>query len=224
MDTIPQDIRFALRVLRKNPGFTVVAVLTLALGIGANTAFFSMINSVLLRPLPYQNSEQLVSVNTEDPASSLRPFVASFTRFEAVEQQARSFAAVGAYYSLAMNLSLHGKPEQIRVARASSSFFDVLGVLPVQGRGFLPQEDAEGGADVAIVTDNFWHSHLAGDRNVVGEAFPLDGRSTTIVGVLPANFRMPFEDPEPEVWLTQAVDNPAIGKVKILSGATYLSI
>ena len=222
METLWQDIRFGVRVLRKNAGFTVVAVLTLALGIGANTALFSVIDAVLLRPLPYVDPDRLISIDLQDVVTKDKGPGISFTKLQRVQEQAQLFESAGGYYPLALSLAMHGAPEQINGAHATRNLFDIFGVKPAEGRGFLPQEDEEGGADVAIVTDGFWRRHLGGSREAIGQSIPLDGRSVTVVGVLPASFRFPFLASEPEVWLPRIFQHSVLGPVRVRSGASYV--
>jgi putative ABC transport system permease protein len=224
IETLLQDLRFGARMLRKNPGFTVVAVLTLALSIGANTAIFSVIDAVLLRPLPYKNSDQLVAIAANNVQRGINGLPVSFTKMTRVREQTRTLQSVGAYYPLNASLTTHGAPEQISAARATAGFFDVLGVIPAEGRGFLPEEDGEGGADVAIISDGFWHSHFGAAPDLIGRAIPLDGKSVTVVGVLPASFHFPFAQPEPDVWLPRVFDPIALTPVMIRTGASYLVV
>jgi putative ABC transport system permease protein len=219
-----QDVRFGSRMLRKSPGFTLVAALTLALGIGANTAIFSLIDAVLLRPLPYANPEQLIAISSATLDKSIRGISASFTKFTAVKQQSRTLQATGAFAAISSSLTTRGTPEQISAALSTGDFFHVLGISPAEGRGFLPEEDKPAGADVAILSDGFWHSHFGGDSSIVGRTIPLDGRSVTVVGVLPAAFRFPFQQPEPDVWFPRVFDIPSLPPVRIRTGAGFLTI
>ena len=174
METLWQDIRFGIRVLRKNAGFTLVAVFTLALGIGANTALFSVIDAVLLRPLPYRESDRLVSVDMQDVVTKDRSPGISFTKLQRVQEQSQLLAGAAGFYPLPMSLAMHGAPEQVNGAHATRNLFEVLGIELAAGRGFLPQEDEEGGADVAIVTDGFWRRHLGGSRDAIGQSAPFE--------------------------------------------------
>ena len=224
VETLVQDLRFGSRMLRKNLGFTVVAVLTLALTIGANTAIFSVIDAVLLRPLPYKNSDQLVSVATDNMQRGVTGMPVSFTKMTRVKEQTRTLQSVGAYFPVNASFTARGAPEQISAARTTGSFFDVLGVVPAEGRGFLPEEDREGGADVAIISDGFWHSHFGASLDLIGRAIPLDGKSVIVVGVLPANFHFPFQQPEPDVWLPRVFDPVALTPAMIRTGASFLAV
>jgi len=223
METLWQDVHFGIRVLRKNAGFTVVAVLTLALGIGANTALFSVIDAVLLRPLPYPNSDRLVSIALQDVVTKDRNFVISYTKLQRIQSQSQLLEGTAGYYPLPLSLAMHGAPEQVNAAHATRNLFEVLGVVPAIGRGFLPQEDAEGGADVSVVTDAFWRRHLGASREAIGQPIPLDGRSVTVVGVLPSNFRFPFLQTEPDVWLPRVFQHSLMGPVRVRTGASFVS-
>ena len=225
METIGQDIRYAMRMLARSRGFTVVAALTLALGIGANTAIFSVIQVVLLRPVPYANPQQLMVISGQDPERNLHGVLLSYTKLTRIAESAKTFDKVGAFFPITAGLTTtKGLPEELNAVRATGNFFAILGVDVAQGRGFRPEEDALGGADVAIVSNAFWKNHLDGRADAVGQPIALDGRSVTVVGVLPASFRFPLLDPEPDVWFPRIFENPALGQVKIRSGAGYMVI
>ena len=185
MENLRQDIRYGARTLRKKPGFTTVAIVTLALGIGANTAIFSVVQNLLLRPLPYPNPEQLVEIaNTylpQVPKADLTPGDYSDWR-----RQNTSFSEMGAYTKIVQgfNLSGDGDPQRIQVAYADSGLFPMLGVRPAVGRGFFPDEDRAENAPVVILGHRLWLSRYGGDANVVGRTITLDKQRYTIVGVL----------------------------------------
>jgi putative ABC transport system permease protein len=224
MQTLWQDLRFALRMLRKNPGFTAVAMLTLALGIGANTAIFSVVNAVLLRPLPYGDADQLLAISQTDRLSGTTGVPVSFTKFTEIREQNKSLAGVAAFYAYTPSLvSLH-EPELVNAARISADLFRVLGVTPSLGRSFLPEEEAPGGNDVAVLSDGFWHSHFAADPALLGKTLSLDGKRVTVVGVLPAGFHFPLQFPEPEVWFPRVSEPSFLTPQQIHSGAGYLSV
>jgi putative ABC transport system permease protein len=212
MHTFWQDLRFALRMLRKNLGFTVVAVATLALGIGANAAIFSIVDAVLLKPLPYANSERLVSLTAR-----------SFPRFTHLQQQSRSLD-VAAYYATSVSFVTAQEPEAVPAAHVSLGFFQVLRVTPILGRSFLPIEQEQGGPNVAILSDGFWHSHFAANPSIIGSAIVLDGIDTTVVGVLPSGFRFPFISPEPDIWLPRIFEHPLLKPAQVQLGAGYLDV
>jgi putative ABC transport system permease protein len=224
MRTIWQDVKFALRILKKNPGFAVVAVFTLALGIGANTAIFSVVNAVLLRPLPYRDSGRLLSISQEDRQSRTYGIPLSYTKFTQMQAQNRTLEGAAAYYVLGLALATRHDPELVIGAHVSQSFFDVLGVRPARGRTFLPEEQSPGGPDVAVVSDAFWHSYFAGDESLLGQTITIDGRNVAVVGILPESFKFPLQFPEPGVWLPREFENSTLRPEQIQTGAGYLSI
>jgi predicted permease len=193
LDTLFQDLRFAFRMLRKSPGFTAVAVLTLALGIGANTAIFSVVNGVLLRPLAYSEPQQLYLVREIVPQlAKFYPILdANLPNFRIWRKQVHSFADVAIAESTSADLTGTGEPEIIRGVRASANIFDVLGVQPALGRTFLPEEDDSGRGHVAILTDAFWRARFHGNPSALGKTMVLNGVPNLIVGILPASFRFP---------------------------------
>ena len=202
------DVRYGLRMLLKNPGFTVVAVLTLALGIGANTAIFSAIEAVLLRPLPFPASEQLVrvvSVRSRDNA----PDNVSYPDFADWRTRSHSFSQMAAYHTDSFTLTGQGEALHIQGAVVSAELFSVLDVKPYLGRAFLPQEDQPGtvsGEFVVILSHALWREHFRADPNIIGRTVNLDDRSFTVVGVMPAGFQFPIQNEAIEFWTTVAVD------------------
>src|SRR3979411_2286802 len=176
------DLRFAFRQLRKSPGFTIIAVLTLALGIGANTAIFSVVNTVLLRALPYPQPDQLVWFWESQPGLNQAPFpAADFLDYQAQNQ---SFQQVATVRRLSFNLTGQGAAERIPGMVATPNVFSLLGVHPILGRDFVSEEGAFGAARRALLTYGFWQSHFAGDRTVIGRPLTLDNQSVQIIGVL----------------------------------------
>jgi putative ABC transport system permease protein len=224
VETFLQDLRYGLRMLRKSPGFTIVAVLTLALGIGVNTAIFSIVDVVLLQPLPYPDSDQLVVLSSSNISQGVKGLGVSFPKLERVAERSHTIEAVGAYFPINSSLTPRGAPEQIPAALTTGAFFKALRVTPSTGRDFLPEEDREGGANVAIISDGFWHSHFGGDPGMIGKAIPVDGAPVTIVGILPPTFKFPFQQPEPDVWFPRAFDVPTLGPTRVHSGAGYLTV
>jgi predicted permease len=193
LEQFMQDIRYALRMLRKSPGFTAVAVLTLALGIGANTAIFSMVNSVLLRPLAYRQSQQLYLVREIIPelSQTYPTLPTNLPNFRVWKRECHSFEDVAIVEPWSMTLSGYSEAEQISGGRASANLFDVLGVVPELGRTFLPQEDTPGKDQVVVLTDSFWRDRFHADPAIVGRSITLDGQPFQVVGILPAFFRFP---------------------------------
>jgi putative ABC transport system permease protein len=193
METLLQDLRYALRMLAKRPGFTAVAVLTLAVGIGANTAIFSVVNAVLLRPLPYEEPERLVVVWDNFLNMGLPQISVSVPEFEDYRTRNQSFTGMAAWAMTTGNLTEAGEPEQVRVAFVTTDFFSVLGVNPVKGRGFIPEEGQDGNDNVAVLSHGLWQRRFGSDPDVVGKTLRLNGEVVSIVGVAPPGFRFPRE-------------------------------
>jgi len=194
METLFQDIRYAARQLIKSPGFALVAILTLALGIGANTAIFSVVNGVLLRPLPFHQPDRLVRVWHIPPAKSfpgITNFSVSPANYLDWENQNHSFSSMAIYGFRGLTLTSGDKPEQIGVCVVSARFFETLGVEPILGRALLPEEDQQGRSNVVVLSYRFWQEHFGGNRDVVGHNVMMDGRNFQIVGVMPPSFMFP---------------------------------
>ena len=193
------DLRFGARLLRKSPGFTAVAVLTLALGIGANTAVFSVIERVLLRPLPYAHPEELVRISTSYPPGytglSLSP-----GDYQDLKGEARSFSQMGAFtdVSQGFNLTGTGDPQRVVAAYATSSLFPTLGIGALAGRTFAEEDDRANGPTVVLFTEQFWRTRMGADPSVLGRSVTLDGRGFTVVGILPAASQILSY---PDLWL-----------------------
>ena len=186
MESLLQDIRYGLRMLQKSPGFTAVAVLTLALGIGANTAIFSVVNGVLLSPLPYAQPEQLVALYQRTPN-----FVEAsipYPNFLDWQRGNRSFSAIAAYRSDDFNLSGTGQPERLKAGMVSATFFPLFDVKPIVGRTFSDSEDQLGAAPVALISEGLWKRKFAASPDMVGKAIDLNDTSYTIIGVVPGSF------------------------------------
>lgn len=190
---ISNDLRHACRSLIREPGFTAVAVLTVAIGIGANTAIFSIVNGVLLRPLPFSNPERLVVLREVIPAfaQTYPTLPASAWHFTQWQQRAKSLEGVAAIQTGSVALTGSGEPERIDSMRVSSRMFDVLGVSPALGRAFLPGEDQVGKQPVAILSDGLWRRRFHADTAILGRTIELDSRPFTVVGVLPQRFQFP---------------------------------
>jgi len=187
LEHLAQDLRFAFRVLTKNRGFTAVAILTLALGIGANTAIFSVVYGVLLQPLPYQDASRLVVLNETTP--KVGTVSVSYPNFLDWRQQSHSFSQMAAVHDVGFNLAGVTQPESISGEAVSPNFLSMIGVRPFLGRDFEASEEKPGTPPVVLLSYELWQSHMGSDRNAIGRTITLDGRSFTIVGVLPPNFR-----------------------------------
>jgi len=182
VETLTQDVRYALRTLRKNPGFTVVAILTLALGIGANTAIFTVINAVLLRPLPYPNPQELLTWRGNESLLDVDDIRTQSSRF---------FSAGGAVNPEAMDYTGRAEPLGVHAGYVDAGLFQVLGVPPMLGRTLSAEEDRRGGPRVVVLAYPFWREYLASDPNIVGKTIPLSGNRYTVIGVMPAGFAVP---------------------------------
>jgi len=189
LDTLLQDVRFGARVLARNKGFTAVAVLTLALGIGANTAIFSVVNAVLLRPLPYENSHELVQIWGTQPQLNTAPM--SPANFLDWREQNRVFERVAAYTGQNFNLSGVDEPERIRATRVSADLFELLRVRPTLGRAFLAEEDQHGGHRVVILSHALWQRRFGANPEIIGKTLTLNDQSYVVVGVMPPDFSFP---------------------------------
>ncbi|HUE21181.1 MAG TPA: ABC transporter permease [Bryobacteraceae bacterium] len=195
-----QQLRHAARLLARTPAFTLVAVITLALGIGANSAIFSVIDAVLLRPLPYPHPEQLVSFfehqpNDPDDRDGVSP--ANMPDYN----QNHVFTGIAHWGTPGMNLTGAGAPERIFGVQAGYNFLGILGVQPALGRTFLPEEDRYGAPRVVIISHEMWQQRLGGDRGIIGRSITLDGEAYQVVGVLPAGFRSPGETRQPTMFV-----------------------
>ena len=186
--TIAQDIRYALRTLRQSPGFTLVAILTLALGIGANTTIFSVINAVLLRPLPYSHPDRLVLLAEHWPAFPI--LSVSYANYKDFRDQSSSYDAVAAVQPLNYTLTGSGNPERVTGMTITSSLLPMLGIQPVIGRGIQPEDDRVGGAPVALISYALWQRDFGGESDVLGKSLTLDNNPYTVIGVLPARFQI----------------------------------
>ncbi len=191
MQTFLQDLKYALRMLRKNPAFTAVAILTLAVGIGANSAIFSVVNSVLLRPLPYRQPDQLVRVYSEFPTMQLRKFWLSPPELLDIQREAKSWEAIGAWAPGGRNVGTESEPLRVTSAVITRSLLDVLGVQPERGRNFTEEEDRNGGPKVAIISHGLWQKGFGGASDIIGKQIQVNATTTTVVGVMPANFAFP---------------------------------
>ena len=187
MDTLLNDLRYAARSLWRTPGFTTAAVLTLAIGIGANTAIFSIVDHVILRPLAYDDPDRLYVVHESVPKlAHIAPAIpVSANHFLEWKRTANAFERMALLGSVSLNLTGAGEPEQLLGARASAELFPMLGVKPRLGRMFLPEEDEVGRDRVVVLDDALWRSRFGGDSAVIGRTMTLNGQPHTVIGVLP---------------------------------------
>jgi len=215
------DFKYALRMLAKTPGFTIIAVVTLALAIGANTAIFSLINDLFLRGLSFKEPRRVVHFFSNAPDGKLVDLPLSLPRFQHYRAGQTICDDLAAENVFAFTLTGLGDAVQLFGGRVTSNYFDMLGVRPTRGRNFLPNE--EEGADVAMVTENFWQKRLGGDPNVIGRSITLDGTPHTIVGVLP-NLPFAWVGPNAEVWTTKPYVIPGFTYERMMRGTTFLRV
>jgi putative ABC transport system permease protein len=208
MSSIAQDLRYGLRVLRKNPGFTMAAVLTLALGIGANTAVFSVVNSVVLKPLPYFQPDRLVAVESMDTRSAPVPNPFSYPDFFDFRARNHVFEHLVTNRDTRLPLTGLGAPTELDGEMVTWDLFPTLGIQPELGRGFLPSEEVPG-THVVVLSHRLWQKQFGGDRGVVGRTIALDRKPYTVVGVAPAGFAFPSNEPNTLFWTTIAADREA---------------
>ncbi len=187
------DLKFAVRQLLKNPGFTTVAVLTLALGIGASTAIFSVVNGLLLRPLPYRDSGRLATIWTHSPGANVAQDWPSPGQFSSIKTNATTFEALALARGNLVILTGQDVPERLSVVQVASTVFPLLGVQPALGRAFLPDEDTPGKAPTVILTHGFWQRRFGGEPKIIGRQLNLSGDNYTIVGVMPKDFSLDYE-------------------------------
>ncbi|HSR43234.1 MAG TPA: ABC transporter permease, partial [Longimicrobiales bacterium] len=189
LSSLAQDVRYAFRTLRRSPRFTVLAVLTLALGIGANSALFSVVYGVVLRPLPFPDAERVTHLGW-DRGGPPRGAVPAY-KVEYWSEHTEAFEAVTTWRSTSVELGEDGSGDAVGALRVTSAFLDVVGWEPVLGRGFTEADDRPGAPDVALLGHGLWRTRFGGDRDVLGRTLQVDGRPHTVVGVLPADFTFP---------------------------------
>ena len=217
-----QELRISARLLLKRPLFTITVIITLALGIGANSAAFSVVDAVLLRPLPYPDSDRLMMISGLNVEKGT-PTRVSFQRFAAFREQSQSFENIAAVADENFILTGRDTPEQLEGGKISGDLFQVLGVKPAIGRSFLPEEDRPGGAPVVILTHGLWQRSFGADPKIVGQAIGLDGKSYTVVGVLPADFTF-LDEKKKALWVPNASEVSYLAPESIRLGAFYLRV
>jgi putative ABC transport system permease protein len=201
MQTLRQDLIYGVRMLGKKPLFSIIAVITLALGIGANTAIFSVVNAVLLRALPYHNSDRLIALSTISSGGDRDGL--SVPEFQDYQAQMRSLEDLTGFQSQSVNLTGGERPDRVRGAFVTADFFKVFNLPPLIGRTFAEGEDRQGGEKLAVVNEKMWQERLNGDPNLASKKLILNGEPYSVIGVVPASFKQPF-DPDVEVWMPVA--------------------
>ena len=213
-----QDIRFAIRQLSKSPGFALVAILTLGLGIGACTAIFSVVNGVLLRPLTYPEPERLVLLRESQPPQ-YPEFSVAPPNFLDWQKQTRSFTALAAYRNQTYNLTSDAEPKRLNGQRVTADYFSIYGVAPRLGRDFRPEEDSVAQGKVVILSHRLWQGQFGGTADVIGRTIQLNGDAYTILGVMPADFQ---PSSTTELWAPMAFkDDEKAGDNR---GAHYINV
>jgi predicted permease len=211
IETLVQDVRYGLRQLRRNPGFTAVAIITLAVGIGATTAIFSVVNAVLLRRLPFRHADRLVVLKMEHIRTGTMYDDVSFPDFEDWRAENRVFAGMALYRSADGTLQANATSIHVRGETVSANLFPLLGVKPLLGRWFLPSEDKPGSDSLPIISSyRLWRQYFSADPNMLGQTLDLDNRAYVIVGVMPRAFQFPIQAQRIDFWRTIAQDNPSV--------------
>jgi putative ABC transport system permease protein len=223
LETILQDTRYALRMLRKNPGFTAVVVLTLALGIGANTAIFSVVYAVLLKPLPYANPEQLVTVFQAKPQEGVMGTGWSYANFAELRKQNHVFSEMAGSQFHQLTLTGRGEPAVVNASIVTPEVFSVLEEKPLAGRVFLAEDGKRGAPAVAIVSEGLWREVFGADSNLIGSSINLDKRSFTVVGIMRGNFRFPQVTESKQLWIP-LVQDPLFGSWMERRGGHWLRV
>jgi putative ABC transport system permease protein len=191
---LKSDCGYALRMMQKNPGFTTVAILTLALGIGANTAIFSVVHSVLLRPLPYPQAQQLIFIRQQEKKLGIEDLSFSVKEIEDYRTQNRTLSGLVEYHAMSFTLFGHGDPERVRTGVVSANYFDLFGIQPLLGRTFLPDDDKLGAPPVLLLSYEYWKNNFGSDPSIVGKTFEMNDKVHTVVGVLPPVPQYPNEN------------------------------
>ena len=210
LESITADLRHALRALYQQPGFALVAIVTLAVGIGATTAVFSAVSGVLLRPFPYANAERIVHLGERDIGKPGRGGTTSYDNFADWRRLSHSFAAIGLYNTWQPTLTGRGDPLRVEIAGVTAGIFDVLSVKPVLGRAFIDADNADNAAAVAVVSDDFWRAHLSGDPAIVGQNLIINAAPVRVVGILPPGFVGPRALSRP-IWINFSNDTDGRG-------------
>jgi putative ABC transport system permease protein len=220
MPALLRDLHYGARMLTKNFGFSLAAIFTLALGIGANTAIFTVTNALLLRPFPYRDPQQLVSLDAKDKTKDLG---GTLLRYELVRDRNQSFQSLAVWTNDTLNLTGHGEPLQVPVVRISPNFFTTLGVQPQLGRTFTEEEGRPEGRPVVMIGNFLWRSRFGGDRNIIGQTITLDTTPHTIVGVLPAGVQFPFAGPG-DIWTPRYFELSLMTRQRLRMGVGYLNL
>src|SRR5216684_2521670 len=223
LETILQDTRYALRMLRKNPGFTAVVVITLALGIGANTAIFSVVYAVLLKPLPYAHPEQLVTMFQAKPQEGVTGTGWSYTNFAELREQNHVFSEMAGSQFHQLTLTGRGEPSVVNASVVTPELFSVFGEKPLAGRVFFSDDGKPGAPPVVILSENLWRGSFGADPSLIGSSINLDKRSYTVIGIMPSAFRFPQLTEREQLWIP-LVQDPLFGSWMERRGGHWLQV
>jgi len=215
------DLRFALRQLRKSPGFTFLAVLTLAVGIGMNTAIFSLIQDLFLRGLPFSEPERLVRIYGESKERDLKQMPSSVPKFWHYRDGQTVFSSIAADWGNGFIMTGSGEPIQLLGGNVTANYFELLGIHPILGRNFLPEEESKG--DVVMVTENFWRKRFNSDPTILGHNITLNGVPTTIIGVLP-DLPISWFGRDSEIFANKPFEPPGISKDRLMRGVSFMRV
>jgi len=206
LEKLAQDIRYGMRTLAQDPAFSLVAVSTLALGIGANAAIFSVVDAVLLQPLPYVHPGQLLSISENEPKAGISDAGVSWPAFTVLRDHNRSFSGIAGLATHALTLTGWGEPADVSTVAVTPDFFSLFGTQPLLGRALLPEDGKEGAAPVVVISENLWRSQFGAESDIVGHSISLDHRSFTVTGVMPASFQTPFVGQVDQIWIPLVQD------------------
>jgi putative ABC transport system permease protein len=218
-----KTLRYAVRSLRKSPGFTTVAIVALALGIGANAAIFSLVEAIFLQPLPYEHPERLVQINSSAPEQGINQAGLSWPRFEVLRERQQLFSDLSVSIFSPYTITGLGDPEQIQALMVSGNFFSLLGVEPALGRTFVAEEEKPGGPPVVILSNGFWRSHFGGQPDAIGKTLTLDGKPHTIVGVMPASVSS-FPLGQTQLFTARPFEAPFLNRKQIDDGGFFFNV
>ncbi|HEV7377153.1 MAG TPA: ABC transporter permease [Pyrinomonadaceae bacterium] len=222
MGNLFQDVRYGLRTLLKSPGFTIIAVAALSVGIGANTVIFSVVNTLLLRPLPFPHSEEITAILVKDTETGSLYSSYSYPNFEDIRDQNHVFEQVAAYNRTTAFLRIGDEPERLQGADASADLFPLLGVNPLVGRTFSREEERPGAGRFILLSYEFWQRRFNADQNIIGQHLPIDGESVTVLGVMPQGFNFPVGARQADFWMPLA--SSLSEGARAARGAVYLSV
>ena len=223
LETTWEDLCFGFRMLRRSPGFTAVAVLTLALGIGANTAIFSVVYAELLKPLPFEKPERLFTVYMERTQGDKTPDGISYLNMKDVRDQSRVFDGLAGVIHHQLTITGHGEPEVVESSAVTPDFFEVFGQKPLAGRGFFPDDNRPGSAATVVLSETVWRGKFHGDPDIVGSTITLDKNPFTVVGIMPASFQFPLVQESQQVWIP-LIHDPMFGAWTNRRGGHWLLI